>query len=295
MEKLFALMAGWTGQSPEEVKALVETKPDDLAQTLSGYKVLSNDAFNTALDNRVKSLGEGDAENLPDTVKRKFYAINKASALEAAEKDLQSRFGTTFLQGKDYNNIVELTQKIIGAKAPDKEGDSKYKDLYTTAQVDFQKQLEEKDKHYLSREKGLILDGAINALNPFILDKEGIEPKKKYLRYSFDDNFDLDHQDGKTIVLDKATKKPVVDSNHAMLSVEQVIKQLATGVITLAETVPISGRGANNEPGTQTPNPKKYSSDDEFIEKELKGKGINPFSTEGIKALRDYQKGEVTK
>ena len=249
--------------------------------------------------NELKVYDDTTLNELKSNVRKDFRTTIesevKGKTFEKLEKDILNKFGLELKKGTDYNNALELIEKAISNKVNNASGDEELKKEMETLREAIKRVNEDKDtslteleKTYKRKLTNMQLQSEISKFTNLIDADDSLKASQlEFLKYSFEKNYELREQEGKTVVFDKETQEIVKnETDYSYESLSSVLGKLAPTVVKLKENKPKAGRGDNKQQAVT--NMSKFKTAEDF-NLYLNGQGVSPTSLEGQKLYSEWR------
>ena len=248
----------------------------------------------TEVVTRIESLKVYDKAGLDDfksNIRKDFRGTiegeAKGKAYEKLEKDILTKFGLNLEKGTDYTTSIELIEKAIANKVSESNTDEELKKELSVLQEALKKVNEDKDTSINSLTEAhkkaisdMTLNSEISKFSGLIdADESRLDSQLEFLKYSFDKNYELRHQDGQTVVFDKDKEEIVKnETDYSYESLSNVLGKLAPTIVKLKKDEAKQGRGEQGKP-VAISNMAKFKTSEDFNQY-LSGQDIRPKSIE---------------
>lgn len=266
-----------------DVSELTEEQITEVVERINKMKVYDDTKLNDLKANVRKDF----RQTIESEVKGKTY--------EKLEKDILTKFGLELEKGTDYNNALELIEKTISNKVNNASGDEELKKEMETLREAIKRVNEDKDtslteleKTYKRKLTNMTLEGEISKFANLIDADDSLKASQlEFLKYSFEKNYELREQDGKTVVFDKESQEIVKnETDYSYESLSSVLGKLAPTVVKLKENKPKAGRGDNKQQAVTSMSKFKTAEDFNLY---LNGQGVSPTSLEGQRLYSEWK------
>jgi hypothetical protein len=266
-----------------DVSELTEEQITEVVERINKMKVYDDTTLNDLKANVRKDF----RQTIESEVKGKTY--------EKLEKDILTKFGLELEKGTDYNNALELIEKTISNKVNNASGDEELKKEMETLREAIKRVNEDKDtslteleKTYKRKLTNMTLEGEISKFTNLIDADDSLKASQlEFLKYSFEKNYELREQDGKTVVFDKESQEIVKnETDYSYESLSSVLGKLAPTVVKLKENKPKAGRGDNKQQAVTSMSKFKTAEDFNLY---LNGQGVSPTSLEGQRLYSEWK------
>jgi hypothetical protein len=266
-----------------DVSELTEEQITEIVERINKTKVYDDTTLNELKSNVRKDF----RQTIESEVKGKTY--------EKLEKDILTKFGLELEKGTDYNNALELIEKTISNKVNNASGDEELKKEMETLREAIKRVNEEKDtslteleKTYKRKLTNMQLEGEISKFTNLIDADDSLKASQlEFLKYSFEKNYELREQEGKTVVFDKESQEIVKnETDYSYESLSSVLGKLAPTVVKLKENKPKAGRGDNKQQAVTSMSKFKTAEDFNLY---LNGQGVSPTSLEGQRLYSEWK------
>lgn len=289
----------------EIVSAALKTLNIDV-DSVSGE--LTDDQIKEFTDkiSQAKVYDEATLNDLKSNVRKDFRStIEKevsGKTLSKFEKDAMQKYGLELKQGEDYQNAIELIDKIVSTKVSESSTDETLTKELTTLREALKAKEEEKTTSNSALEqayKKQINDMKIDNVLAGVATKLDVSDELKsgqleFIKYNFDKSYSLGEQDGQIVVLDKTTNEVIKnETDYSPESLSSVINRLAPTLVKFKTDDNKTGR-ADEIINGKTTNDRAFStlkSYDDF-NKHLTDKGISPTSLEGQESYAKWRKSQ---
>ena len=257
----------------------------------------------TEVVTRIESLKVYDKAGLDDfksNIRKDFRGTIegevKGKAYEKLEKDILTKFGLNLEKGTDYTTSIELIEKAIANKVSESNTDDELKKELSVLQEALKKVNEDKDTSINSLTEAhkkaisdMTLNSEISKFSGLIdADESRLDSQLEFLKYSFDKNYELRHQDGQTVVFDKDKEEIVKnETDYSYESLSNVLGKLAPTIVKLKKDEAKQGRGEQGKP-VAISNMAKFKTSEDFNQY-LSGQDIRPTSIEGQKLYSEWK------
>lgn len=257
----------------------------------------------TEVVTRIESLKVYDKAGLDDfksNIRKDFRGTiegeAKGKAYEKLEKDILTKFGLNLEKGTDYTTSIELIEKAIANKVSESNTDDELKKELSVLQEALKKVNEDKDTSINSLTEAhkkaisdMTLNSEISKFSGLIdADESRLDSQLEFLKYSFDKNYELRHQDGQTVVFDKDKEEIVKnETDYSYESLSNVLGKLAPTIVKLKKDEAKQGRGEQGKP-VAISNMAKFKTSEDFNQY-LSGQDIRPTSIEGQKLYSEWK------
>lgn len=227
-------------------------------------------------------------ESLPDA----FYRKVKGAVLSSKEKALAEEHGITGYTS--FNDLFsKITEKLTQGKG--KTGDEETKKLIEDLRAQIKKVEKEKEDAVAAVKNEFHTQAIQNEYSTSLsgigleYDKDALPIQQEMLSALWEKRYKTERKDGKTIVIDKATGKVVVNELLEPQPISVVLESLAkTSQMKFKEPDP-GGRGGNGS----DPKNKTVLTGKSFFEA-CKEKNISPTSAEGDAFRKEYDAANQT-
>jgi len=253
MKKIFVVLGTLLNQSPEVVEAAFANTDESVAEGMLNNFIAGNKIFTTAdydkhnanllVDFEKDLLVRAKANKLPPDV----YGVVKGTITEMNEKDLAREFGVA-----SYTNLADLISQVK-SKGVDKDSAKLLKDIedLKAENLKISEELKNTDSKYSKEYSSKIIDierkDALAKLK-FKASVEAMPKKQKLFLDSFNANYEVRIEDGKTVVY--KDDKPVRNAALEPISLNVIMTGHAAEYGFELESPGSGGRGAETPPGT---------------------------------------------
>jgi len=253
-----------------------------------------------------KVYNEATLNELKSNVRKDFRGtIEKevsGKTLSKFEKDAMQKYGMDLKQGEDYQNAIELIDKIVSNKVSESSMDETLTKELTTLREALKAKEEDKTSSNSALEsayKKQINDMKIDNVLASVASKLDVTDELKsgqleFIKYNFDKSYTIAEQDGKMVVLDKSTNEVIKNENdYSPETLSSVINRLAPTLVKYKTEENKTGR-ADELINGKTTNDRAFSGMKNYDEfnNHLTGKGISPTSLEGQEAYAKWRKSQ---
>lgn len=290
-----------TGLSTDDLTAKLESTPEEVASKLDSVKLFSPEIGEEYFNNRMSNLTVSDFNRLaPDGMKADLHKSTVINAFEKKEKDIQDKHGTAFKRGVDYTTTEQLLELIY--KQENKGGEQQdglveqLQAKLLTKDKEREDALEEQRNQFEQRIYGTIKQNALSGIKSKMAEPDKHLEQLEFVQHKFDKAYDLKETDKGLQVINRTTGQVELDDNGQAKSVDTVMFGIAQNIVPIQKTVPVGGRGVNNEPPKIDDSKAKYlkyATVEEFEKQGLTDMGIEFGTSEHFKALAEYDKAQA--
>jgi len=287
------------------VSAALKTLNID-AESVSGE--LTEDQIKEFTDKiaSLKVYDDATLNDLKSNVRKDFRKTIESEVsgktLGQLEKNIMQKYGVEFKQGEDYQNAVELIEKIVDSNVqnagnPD---ETLTKEL-TTLREALKSKTESFDaekENIIKEYKSMLINKDIDAVLNGIASKLDVADELKggqleFIKYTFNNKYSIGEQDGQTVVLDANGEVVKNETDYSPRSLSSVLNDLAPTLVKFKTDDNKVGR-ADEKINGKTVNDRVFStmkSQAEF-NKYLSDNSISPTSLAGQEAYAKWRKAQ---